>query len=57
MFYRIKVNEEMKKFVEKVCDEYRQEFKKHRKDVSHFSKNGLYIEWESYKYVEGVKEI
>ena len=57
MFYRIKTDEKMKKFVEDTCNEYRKDFKKHRKNVSHFSKNGIYSEWENYKYIEGVKEI
>ncbi|MBR2247917.1 MAG: hypothetical protein IKN74_00870 [Clostridia bacterium] len=57
MIDRIKVDEKMKKFVEDTCDEYRTSFKKHRKNVSHMSKNGNFVEWENYKYVEGVKEI
>jgi len=57
MIDRIKVDEKMKKFVEDTCDEYRTSFRKHRKNVSHMSKNGNFVEWENYKYVEGVKEI
>lgn len=47
-----KVTPELKKIIEDTCEEYRKEFKKHRKNVNHFSKNGLYSEWESYKFEE-----
>ena len=57
MIDRIKKDEKMKKFVEDTCDEYRTKYKKHKKNVSHMSKNGNFVQWENYKYVEGVKEI
>ena len=54
---RVKINEELKQFIEETCEEYRQEFRRHRKDVTHLSQNGCFKEWESYKYIEGVKEL
>lgn len=52
-----KIDEGMKMFIEEICREYRNEFRKHRKDVTHLSQNGCFIEWENYKYIEGVKEL
>lgn len=57
MIERIKINEELKQFIEDTCDEYRQKFRRHRKDVTHLSQNGCFQEWESYKYIEGIKEL
>jgi len=54
---RVKVSEELKQFIEETCEEYRQKFRRHRKDVTHLSQNGCFKEWESYKYIEGIKEL
>ena len=54
---RVIIDEELKQFMEDICEEYRPKFKKHRKDVTHLSFNGCFQEWESYKYIEGVKEL
>ena len=50
MIKRLNVNYETKLLIELTCLEYKKEFKKHREEVSHFSKGGLYHEWEKNKY-------
>lgn len=57
MIERVKINKELKQFIEDTCDEYRQKFRKHRKDVTRLSQNGCFQEWESYKYIEEIKEL
>jgi hypothetical protein len=47
---KLEVSDELRIFIQNTCEEYKKEFRKHRKDVSHFSKGGKYLEWESYKY-------
>lgn len=47
---KLKVSYEIKMLIESTCLEYKKEFKKHRKEVSHFSKGGLYQEWEKNRY-------
>ena len=54
---RVIIDEELKQFIEEICEEYRPKFRKHRKDVTHLSQNGCFQEWESYKYIEGIKEL
>ncbi len=43
---KIEVSFEVKILIRETCEEYKKEFRKHRKDVTHFSKDGLYQEWE-----------
>lgn len=49
---KIKVSLEVKILIQEACEEYKKEFRKHRKDVTHFSKDGLYQEWEKNKFKE-----
>lgn len=52
MIKKFEVSPELRKLINDTCREYEIDFKKHRKNVNHFSKNGLYSEWESYKFEE-----
>lgn len=47
---KLEISNELRELIQNTCEEYREAFRKHRKDVSHFSKAGKYQEWESYKY-------
>ncbi len=50
MIKKLNVNYQTKLLIELACLEYKREFTKHRKEVSHFSKGGLYQEWEKNRY-------
>lgn len=52
MIKKLNVNYQTKLLIELACLEYKRKFMKHRKEVSHFSKGGLYQEWEKNKYKE-----
>ena len=52
MIKELKVSPELRALIQETCREYEREFRRHRKNVNHFSKNGLYYEWENYKFEE-----
>lgn len=45
-------NKEFKEFIQDINLQYIAEFKKYRKEMTHFTKNGIYQEWEKNKYKE-----
>lgn len=49
-------NKEFKLFVHDVYIEYRYLFQDYRKDVTHFTKNGKYQEWEKNYFRRNNKE-
>ena len=43
-------NEEIEKLINEVYIEYKVIFKKYRKETTHFSKDGKYVEWTKNDY-------
>lgn len=46
----MKINKDFRKLIEEVYLEYKVELKKYRKEITHFTKNGVYHEWKKNNY-------